>query len=227
MALLGAGAGGAARRHASAGRSASTRAATSINTAGLVVDRLGIAFDRLAGRAGERRRPGRGGLRRIGLRRALPSRDARRDRRLRRELLRVRRGRRRRLARAHGGLELRSTCPRASPTTTARRPRARPRRPSTSSSAATGCGCWPRTPPAGQLARWGWAMALYDLAYVAVRRRHRPHARAAARPPRRAARVAPLPPRGRRRPPPRRRSPPRPGPLGAWRQRAAYREGAR
>ena len=49
----------------------------------------------------------------IGVRRPLPSRDARRDRRLRRELLRLRRGRRRRLARPHGRLELRSTCPRS------------------------------------------------------------------------------------------------------------------
>ena len=64
--------------------------------------------------------------------------------------------------------------------------------------------------PAGQLARWGWAMALYDLAYVRVRRRHRPHPRAAARPRRGAARVAPLPRRGRRRRAARSPSPRRP-----------------
>ena len=49
----------------------------------------------------------------------------------------------------------------------------------------------------GQLVRWGWAMALYDVAYVAVRGGHRPHPRPPARPARRAARVAPLPPRRR------------------------------
>ena len=42
----------------------------------------------------------------------------------------------------------------------------------------------------GQLARWGWAMALYDLAYVLFVARDRPHPRPAARPPGGAARVA-------------------------------------
>jgi GT2 family glycosyltransferase len=78
---------------------------------------------------------------------------------------------------------------------------------------------------AGQLARWGWAMALYDLAYVAFAaaadrtaaplrgrvaglrewRRYRRAGAAARRP------IALAPPSG---------------PLGAWRQRAAYRKGA-
>jgi GT2 family glycosyltransferase len=77
----------------------------------------------------------------------------------------------------------------------------------------------------GQLARWGWAMALYDLAYVAFAaaadrtaaplrgrvaglrdwRRYRRAGASARRP------VALAPPSG---------------PLGAWRQRAAYRGGA-
>jgi GT2 family glycosyltransferase len=77
----------------------------------------------------------------------------------------------------------------------------------------------------GQLARWGWAMALYDLAYIAfvaatertlaplrgrvagLREwsRYRRAGAAARRP---IALAAPT------------------GPLGAWRQRAAYRKGA-
>jgi GT2 family glycosyltransferase len=77
----------------------------------------------------------------------------------------------------------------------------------------------------GQLARWGWAMALYDLAYVAFAaaadrtaaplrgrvaglrewRRYRRAGAAARRP------IALAPPSG---------------PLGTWRQRAAYRKGA-
>ena len=61
-----------------------------------------------------------------------------------------------------------------------------------------------RNATGGQLVRWGWAMALYDLAYVAFVAAHRPHARPAARPPRRPPRVADVPPRRRR--------DPRPGP---------------
>jgi len=80
--------------------------------------------------------------------------------------------------------------------------------------------------PAGQLARWGWAMALYDLAYVTFAGvsdrtlaplrgrlaglrewpRYRRAGAAARRP------VALAPPTG---------------PLGAWRQRSAYRGVAR
>jgi GT2 family glycosyltransferase len=79
--------------------------------------------------------------------------------------------------------------------------------------------------PGGQLARWGWAMALYDLAYVGFVaatdrtlaplhgrvaglrewRRYRCAGAAARRP---IALAAPT------------------GPLGTWRQRAAYRKGA-
>jgi GT2 family glycosyltransferase len=79
--------------------------------------------------------------------------------------------------------------------------------------------------PTGQLARWGWAMALYDVAYVAFVaatdhtlaplrgrvaglrewRRYRSAGAAARRP---IALAAPT------------------GPLGTWRQRAAYRKGA-
>jgi GT2 family glycosyltransferase len=78
---------------------------------------------------------------------------------------------------------------------------------------------------AGQLARWGWAMALYDVAYVAFAGaadrtlaplrgrlaglrdwRHYRRAGAAGRRP--VALAAPT------------------GPLGTWRQRAAYRRGA-
>jgi GT2 family glycosyltransferase len=79
--------------------------------------------------------------------------------------------------------------------------------------------------PAGQLARWGWAMALYDLLYVVfvaatdrtlaplrgrlvgLREWHRYRLAGAA-----ARRPIPL-------------APPT-GPLGTWRQRAAYRKGA-
>jgi GT2 family glycosyltransferase len=79
--------------------------------------------------------------------------------------------------------------------------------------------------PAGQLARWGWAMALYDVAYVAFvaatdrtlaplrgrlsgLREWRRYRRAGAA----ARRPIPL-------------APPT-GALGTWRQRAAYRKGA-
>jgi GT2 family glycosyltransferase len=79
--------------------------------------------------------------------------------------------------------------------------------------------------PAGQLARWGWAMALYDLAYVvfvaatdrtfaplrgrvAGLREWRRYRRAGAAARRPIALAAPT------------------GPLGTWRQRAAYRKGA-
>ena len=59
-----------------------------INSAGIGVDRLGIAFDRLLGepRHGQRDRAGRG-VRRLRRRGPLPARDARRDRRLRRVVL--------------------------------------------------------------------------------------------------------------------------------------------
>ena len=80
--------------------------------------------------------------------------------------------------------------------------------------------------PAGQLVRWGWAMALYDLAYVAFVattdrtlaplrgrvaglrewRRYRDAGAPTRRP---VALAAPT------------------GPLGTWRQRKAYRKGAR
>ena len=59
-----------------------------INSAGIGVDRLGIAFDRLLGEpvtASETEPVG--GLRRMWRRGALPARDARRDRRLRRVVL--------------------------------------------------------------------------------------------------------------------------------------------
>jgi GT2 family glycosyltransferase len=79
--------------------------------------------------------------------------------------------------------------------------------------------------PVGQLARWGWAMALYDLAYVvfvaatdrtfaplrgrvAGLREWRRYRRAGAAARRPIALAAPT------------------GPLGTWRQRAAYRKGA-
>jgi GT2 family glycosyltransferase len=80
--------------------------------------------------------------------------------------------------------------------------------------------------PAGQLARWGWAMALYDLAYVAfVAATDRTLAPlrgriAGLRGWRRYRRAG----AGARRPIP--LAAPS-GPLGTWRQRAAYRKGTR
>ena len=76
-----------------------------VNSAGLAIDRLGIAFDLGVGEpvAGQPSEPREvfGTSRRRG---ALSPRDARADRRLRRLVLHVPRGRRRRLARAGGGL---------------------------------------------------------------------------------------------------------------------------
>ena len=63
----------------------------------------------------------------------------------------------------------------------------------------------------GQLARWGWAMALYDLAYVAFVAAHRPHARARCAAASTGLREwRDVPPRGRRDPRPALRSPRRP-----------------
>ena len=67
-----------------------------LNSAGLELDRLGVAADRLVGT--QHQRPGREravrGVRRHRRRRAVPARDARPGGRLRRDLLRVLRGRR-------------------------------------------------------------------------------------------------------------------------------------
>src|SRR5215210_6921404 len=151
-------------------------------------------------------RPGRGGLRGVGVRRALPPGDARRDRRLRRELLRVRRGRRRGVARAHGGLDRalrprqRGLPPRLGDGGRGLPRQVLPRRPQPDAAAGQA--------RAGRTAR---PLGLGDGALRPglrdVRRGQRPHARAAARPARGPARVASLPARGRRRPPPRRARP--------------------
>ena len=80
--------------------------------------------------------------------------------------------------------------------------------------------------PAGQLVRWGWAMALYDLAYVAFVAADgadpRPPARRAWRACASGATIAAPAPRLAARSPWRRR----PGRSERWRQRAAYRKGA-
>ena len=188
-----------------------------VNSAGLVVDRLGVAYERLAGRAHRRRRDRAARrLRRDRVRGALPSGDARRHRRLRRELLRLPA----RTSTSHGAparrAGARSTSRARSPTIAARRPPARGRRSNTCSSGATGCGCWPRTrrPPSSCATAGDGALR---PRLRRLRRRHRPHPGAAARPGRGTARMAALPRRRGRRPAARRRwRPRRPAGAGRW-----------
>ncbi len=174
-----------------------------LNSAGLELDRLGIAADRLVGTRVERP-PRAGALRGLrGHRRRgdLPARDARPGGRLRRDLLRVLRGRRPRLARPGSRLAgaLRARGP--SSTTTTPPPPSTALRPSSTSWGATACARWPRTPPPGCCCCNGPWMVAYDTAYVVftsvagrtlapLRGRLRGPARVAQLPPPRARRTA-------------------------------------
>ena len=122
-----------------------------LNSAGLELDRLGVAADRLVGTPRRGPAPERAlrGVRRHRRRRALPQGDARPGGRLRRDLLRLLRGRRPRLARPGARLARAVRARGRSSTTTTRRPPSTARRRSSTWSAATGCGRSPRTRPAG------------------------------------------------------------------------------
>ena len=91
---------------------------------------------------------------------------------------------------------------------------------STSTWGSTGSAPWPRTPTRGLLRRHGLAMIGYDIAYVAFAGRDRPDARAAARTAAGAPRVALLP--ARRRAAPAARAGPREGLQGGAGRRAAW-----
>ena len=177
---------GRRRRHASPARCASWRARTRSTPPGWAWTALGVAYDRLAGAPAIRRRRGRGGLRRERVRRALPARDAQRRRRLRPALLRLHGGRRPGLAGADGAAGARCTC---------RRAVAYHHGSATAGEASdfkyhlvgrNRMRMLARNATRGQLIRWGWGDGALRPRVRDVRRADRPHARPAARPPRRA-----------------------------------------
>ena len=164
-----------------------------INSAGIGVDRLGIAFDRLLGEplAASETEPvevfgacGGAAL----YRRAML--DA--DRRLRRVVLLRPRRRRRGLARPDAAAGAASTRrPRSCTTTTAPRS-GTARASSTSTWASTGCARWPRTPTPACCAATGWRWSA-TTSPMWPRRRHDRTLGPAARPRAGTARVAHLP----------------------------------